>query len=311
MTRASLLLSLLLFFGNLLLLQAQDFAAIDQHAMNFKPSGDLATTTQQLVAPYSTELEKARAIFTYVATSMSYDCKEYHREPEDRKARTRPEILERAFEKNLGVCAGYAILFDEMCEAAGLNAEVVSGTPRTGAQRYHPERLPESHAWNAIEIDGKWHLLDATWASGYTDPEATKFTSSFDDRFFMEAPESFFLRHFPADDRWQLLPEVRTADDFVKQPSVFRIPQTLQLSDFSPTEGFLPTGEAAYEFRIRFTGADIMFLTMGSRRYEMALDAEGYYHYRLERSELRGRSIMIRAVEGDRIWPVVEYRIGG
>lgn len=310
MIRASLLLAIFLIFGNGLFLQAQDFAAIDQHAMNFKASGDLTTTTQQLVAPYRTELEKARAIFTYVASSMSYDCKEYHRELEDRKARTRPEILERAFEKNLGVCAGYAILFEEMCEVAGLNAEVVGGTPRTGSQRYHPERLPETHAWNAIEIDGEWHLLDVTWASGYTDPEATKFTRSFDDRFFMEDPESFFLRHFPADDRWQLLPEVRTAVDFVNQPSVFRIPQTLQLSYFSPTEGMLPSGETAYEFKVRFTGADIMFLTMGSRRYEMELDAEGYYYYRLERSEIRGRTIMIRAVEGDRIWPVIEYRLG-
>lgn len=310
MTRVSLLLSLFLLFGNSLHLQAQDFAAIDQHAMNFKPTDDLATTTQQLVAPYTTELEKARAIFTYVATSMSYDCKEFHRETEDRKARTRSEILERAFDKRLGVCAGYAILFDAMCEAAGLNAEVVSGTSQTGLQRYRPERLPDNHAWNAIEIDGTWHLLDATWASGYTDPEVSKFTPSFDDRLFLQAPEHFFLSHFPKDTRWQLLPEIRTAEAFVNQPSVFRMPQGWKFLDFSPTEGILPTGETAYEFRIRLSGPDKMFLTMGSRNYEMALDAEGYYHYRLERSEVRGRTVTLRAVEGDRIRRVVEYRVG-
>lgn len=310
MLRASLLLSLLLFFGSLSLLEAQDFAAIDQHAMNFKASGDLSATTQQLVAPYTTELEKARAIFTYVATSMSYDCREFHRKPEDRKARTRSEILERAFEKNLGVCAGYAILFDEMCEAAGLNAEVVGGTSRSGTRRYNPVRLPENHAWNAVEIDGKWHLLDATWASGYTDPEASKFTSSFDDNLFMQAPEDFFLRHFPADERWQLLPETRTAEEFVNQPNIFRIPQTWELSDFSPIEGILPTGETALVFRIRLTGPEKMFLTMGSRRYEMDLDKEGYYYYRLERDEIRGRTVTLRALEGTRIRPVVEYRVG-
>ena len=42
----------------------------------------------------------------------------------------------------------------------------------------------------------------------------------------------------------------------------------------------------------------------------LALDAEGYYHYRLERSEVRGRTVTLRAVEGDRIRPVVEYRVG-
>ena len=294
----------------LISLPAQDFAAIDEHATNFEASSDLPTTAQELVAPYETELEKARAIFTYVATSMRYDCHEYRRKPHERIARTRPQILARAFKRNMGVCAGYAILFDAMCEAVGLNSEVISGTSRLGWQRFNLKRLPEDHAWNAVEIDGKWYLLDATWASGYVNPEATKFTASFDGRLFMQDPEIFFLKHFPKDPSWQLLPEERSAEAFVNQPVVYRIPQTWMLTDFTPRVGSLAKEETTYEFRIHLTGPEKMFLTMGDRRFEMTIGEDGYYSYSLPRSAIRGRTVALRALENRRIKSVVEYRVG-
>lgn len=32
------------------------------------------------------------------------------------------------------------------------------------------------HAWNAVYLDGRWHLLDSTWGSGTVDDTSTKFT---------------------------------------------------------------------------------------------------------------------------------------
>lgn len=32
------------------------------------------------------------------------------------------------------------------------------------------------HAWNAVYLDGRWHLLDSTWGSGAVDDSFTKFT---------------------------------------------------------------------------------------------------------------------------------------
>ena len=32
------------------------------------------------------------------------------------------------------------------------------------------------HAWNAVYLDGRWHLLDSTWGSGVVDDSSTKFT---------------------------------------------------------------------------------------------------------------------------------------
>lgn len=310
MTRAFTIL-ILLFFIYSNPLTAQDFTAVDQHAMNLKAEGDVAAIAAQLTTPFSTELEKARAIYTYVATSMEYDCKEFHRSPEDRKARTREEILDRALEKNLGVCAGYAILFDALCKAAGLNSEYVRGYARLSPRAPAPDRLRPNHAWNVVQIDGKWQLVDATWSSGYSNPEVTKFTAAFDDYYFMTPPEKFFQRHWPEEAQWQLMETEQSAEDFVAQPHFSRLQSGWRINDFSPREGTLSDDEDAYTFRIQLTGPEKVFFTMGSRRFEMEKDAEGYYSYSLAQDEVRGRKFVIMALQGSYLWSVVEYRLGG
>lgn len=32
------------------------------------------------------------------------------------------------------------------------------------------------HAWNAVYLEGRWHLLDSTWGSGLVDKATSKFT---------------------------------------------------------------------------------------------------------------------------------------
>lgn len=32
------------------------------------------------------------------------------------------------------------------------------------------------HAWNAVYLEGRWHLLDSTWGSGLVDTTTSKFT---------------------------------------------------------------------------------------------------------------------------------------
>ena len=32
------------------------------------------------------------------------------------------------------------------------------------------------HAWNAVFLEGRWHLVDSTWGSGLVDSSTSKFT---------------------------------------------------------------------------------------------------------------------------------------
>ena len=50
----------------------------------------------------------------------------------------------------------------------------------------------ENHEWNAVEINGKWCLIDTTWDA----------VSYLKDEFYLCTPPKCFARdHFPTDDR--------------------------------------------------------------------------------------------------------------
>ncbi|MDR1441352.1 MAG: hypothetical protein LBJ02_03030 [Bifidobacteriaceae bacterium] len=60
-----------------------------------------------------------------------------------------------------GVCASYAAGFKLLADAAGLPAVYVSGVALESGQ---------GHAWNRVQLDGKWWLVDSTWNEG-ADPQ--------------------------------------------------------------------------------------------------------------------------------------------
>lgn len=50
-------------------------------------------------------------------------------------------------------CNGYAKAMQYLCDKAGIVSMVVTGETPEGA----------SHAWNVVDVDGKWYNLDCTW----------------------------------------------------------------------------------------------------------------------------------------------------
>lgn len=50
-------------------------------------------------------------------------------------------------------CAGYAKAMQYLCDKAGIDCMVITGTNEKGA----------THAWNKVKVEGEWYNLDATW----------------------------------------------------------------------------------------------------------------------------------------------------
>ena len=64
------------------------------------------------------------------------------------------------------MCTGYAYLIKEMCFIADLDCEIIDGYARAfDANVNGLESL--NHSWNAVKLNNKWYLCDATWSSGY------------------------------------------------------------------------------------------------------------------------------------------------
>ena len=61
------------------------------------------------------------------------------------------------------VCAGYADAFKVLADAAGLEAVVVNGVVTSSGER---------HAWNKVNVDGTWRMIDVTWNDSDAAPNA-------------------------------------------------------------------------------------------------------------------------------------------
>jgi len=57
---------------------------------------------------------------------------------------------------NTGVCASYAAAYKALMDAAGVPSVVVTGDVLDGG----------GHAWNKVQVDGKWLAVDPTWNDG-------------------------------------------------------------------------------------------------------------------------------------------------
>ena len=225
--------------------QNRSFQEVDRHAASItqKPS-DVATLAQQLTEPFASDLEKSRAIFMWIALNVQYDCRKFHNPQRPQIKATSKEELDRKVEEwqkdqvektaksKKGVCEDYSQLFKAMCDAVGVEAVVIHGNAR---DFYRPHRSAHNnpHAWNAVKIDGQWHLLDATWAAGYTDPEVKKFSRKLASGFFMPPPAWFAQNHFPDDEKWQLLETPVDKAAFAQQPMINFGQDDFPILDFS------------------------------------------------------------------------------
>ena len=87
----------------------------------------------------ATDYETIRNIHDYIVNHITYD-----------NSLTRATAYQ-GLEEQSTICQGYALLTYKLLTDAGIPCRFVSGY------------AGESHAWNIVELDGKWYYLDTTW----------------------------------------------------------------------------------------------------------------------------------------------------
>ncbi len=143
---------------------------------------------------FSTEEEKSRAIFYWIANNIKYDAENIFafniiQDPN--------HIPAGILETRKGVCHDYVILFKNIADKVGIKTMIVTGyTKKRGRVSGNP------HAWIAAYINSKWYLTDPTWGAGYLDNGS--FIKNFNPDYFNVDPELFIKSHIPFDPMWQL-----------------------------------------------------------------------------------------------------------
>ncbi|XP_062825417.1 kyphoscoliosis peptidase [Anolis carolinensis] len=189
----------------------EQFKSLDVYASKVNVRNSVENLVNVLLQRAHSDLEKVRAIWIWVCHHIEYDVEGFHNEA---KRSCAPADVLRS---GKSVCAGYAALFEQMCSIAGIQCKQVSGFSK--GYSYRPGKVfngESDHAWNSVHLDGRWHLLDSTWGSGTVDDSCANFTFRYNEFYFLTHPALFINDHFPEDQKWQLLKQPLTLQQFEK-----------------------------------------------------------------------------------------------
>ncbi|XDG02202.1 hypothetical protein ABKA04_001817 [Annulohypoxylon sp. FPYF3050] len=139
--------------------QAINLSQVDKNSrfVSSLPSMTTAVTlaTTYVCRPYKSEVQRLRAIFTWVAEKVNWE------EDFDGDIDTR-----RVISTKRACSEEYAVLVHEMCTAIGIPSEVIRGYLKTPGEVPESGMMPRSnHWWNAVLIDNEWRMIDCCLAS--------------------------------------------------------------------------------------------------------------------------------------------------
>ncbi|XP_053159183.1 kyphoscoliosis peptidase-like isoform X2 [Hemicordylus capensis] len=175
---------------------------LDAYASKVDVKDSIETLVNTLLQKAHGDLEKVRAIWIWICHHIEYSKAEKSYEPAD------------VFRLRKSICAGYAALFQKMCSIAGIECKRLLGYSKGSSYKVGKDFKDTYHAWNAVYLDGRWHLLDSTWGSGSVDDTCSKFTFRYKEFYFLTHPALFINNHFPDDHKWQLLNPTLTLQQF-------------------------------------------------------------------------------------------------
>jgi len=186
------------------LLAQTDFGNVDAYASRLRIRGnDIEQLTDTLTAPFSTELQKARAIFVWISENIAYDCGSENRleaEPEeaiDPLYYTQVQ-LGNILKTRRTRCEGFAFTFKLMCNLSGIYCSIQEGFARFGGEKVDPATVMPNHAWNAVCLDGNWFEIDVSAGSGAC--EGRRFRAGRKEEYFCMSPKLLERLYIPIDD---------------------------------------------------------------------------------------------------------------
>ncbi len=99
---------------------------------------------KKLIKPGMDVYTKEKILHDYVVLNTAYDISLTHYTAYD------------ALYEHTATCQGYAMLTYQLLKAAGIPNILISGTATNSLGT-------ASHAWNEVDLNGKWYQLDTTW----------------------------------------------------------------------------------------------------------------------------------------------------
>lgn len=180
----------------------------------------IATVGAYLKEQFPDKKQRVKAIHDFVAMRLVYDeaalkailARDFRTVP--------PQTAEAVFAARTGVCEGYARLMTAIGAAANVEIKYVTGYIRDSSRRVaigddasiKATLQGYGHAWNAVLLDGEWHLIDTTWDDPTGSDKPVRST------YLFTPPKLFAYDHLPEDPAWQLVMKPISEGDFARLP---------------------------------------------------------------------------------------------
>lgn len=226
-----------------------NFKNADKIAYAYKGNdlNNLPELAYNLTNKLPSDVEKFRAIYTWVCTNIEGDYNGFRKNLAKRTKFQNDSLEQKKWNKSFSVqvfkklakekktiCTGYAYLIKSLSNLANINCEVIDGFGRNESLVDSELKVP-NHSWNAVQLNNKWYLCDATWSSGSYNLSKFSFEFNYNDGYFLADPELFSKNHFPNDNKWFLLNEKTIFSEFIKAPILYNDAFTYAIIPIEPS----------------------------------------------------------------------------
>ena len=260
---------------------SQNFENIDAKVLKYPRFSKVENLANRIQKDFSKDIDKARAAFFWLTKNIRYNLKELYN-PRKRSYRFRysseeekvqklqaikDKLIADTFRNKTGVCEEYAQSFKKICDLLDIESKVIKGYVRTDAREIGTLPNSTNHAWNAVKIDGKWMILDATWAAGHE--YNGKWIREFNNYFFNMPTHKTFKTHYPKESIWVLRFGRMDLEEFYLQPIYSNTFLGLKTDLISPKTGIINL-KSSENIELKFKNLDLnsqIFYTIKGNKY--------------------------------------------
>lgn len=139
----------------------RNFSTVDDYVRALPEYETPRELSYALTCNFPDTVDKYRAIFCWIAFNVAYDAVSFLSNA------VPPQSAKNTFQTRLAVCAGYAQLFQKLCEKSDLHCVEISGYAKGFG--FDPSKTltkGSNHLWNAVYVEGEWRMIDVTWGAG-------------------------------------------------------------------------------------------------------------------------------------------------
>ncbi len=202
------------------------------------PAKNVAEIADAITAKYSSNEDKARAIFYWIANNIAIDPKAVSKQDEKNK------LPEKVIELRKATPLGFSLLVQEMCSYAKIRCLSVDGFVKNHAAEINEKADEKNYSWNVVQLGQTpeaWYYIDACRASGFLDSKQLVFTKQFTSQYFFADKKLFNQIYFPDNMAWQLGGGNKSLKEFYALPIIGNEAIGLEFRKIAPLTGLIKT----------------------------------------------------------------------